>query len=344
MNFLHPHYLFVWLLLPLIYWGMKKARISITHPRLSQLEAEKKWSLAKLTPYLPLLAFVLWVVAMATPQKLKREQHQGEEGIAIEMLLDISTSMDINTTLGGQRSTRMEVAKQVLKEFVIGDGQDLKGRPNDLIGVITFSRYADTLCPLTLSHKAIAAMIDDVTVNERPNEDGTAYGDATALGAALLKKLDEQQQGRDRDDKKTISKVIVLLTDGENNCGRYLPLQAAAMAKAWGIRVYSISLGDTPDSQTLKVGSESIKSERGYTDAEWGLKELADSTGGFFSRAHNYETLKDIYRRINELETSQLSVRSIERFEANPEPWAMAGMLCLLFSLLINLLGWRTST
>ena len=140
--------------------------------------------------------------------------------------------------LKGRRKTRMEVAKRVLEEFVLGDGKELKGRPNDLIGIITFARYADTVCPLTMGHQALASMARDIQVNERPNEDGTAYGDAAALAAARLSHYEKQlqEEGLASDSMNIKSKIMVLLTDGENNCGRFLPLQAASMAKEWGIK------------------------------------------------------------------------------------------------------------
>ena len=342
LNFDNPHALWLLLCLPILVHSIHRHRIAISHPRLAQLasQLQRTWSMAHWPHFMPFLATFCLIVALATPVHLTKDHHENKEGISIEMLLDVSSSMDINTTLGSQKKTRMEVAKTVLKEFIIGDGDELEGRPDDLIGVITFSRYADTLCPLTHSHEAIASIIDEVEVNERPNEDGTAYGDATALAAAMLQQFDEQEH----EGEEVKSKIIVLLTDGENNCGRYLPLQAGAMAKAWGIKIYSISLGDPPDTQTLTSNDLNIKTQKGFSEAEWGLKQLADSTGGFFSRAHNYETLKDIYRQINELETSQLSSRSIEKREPASRSWAIAALFFVVLSPSLSILGWRTST
>ena len=161
------------------------------------------------------------------------------------MLIDVSTSMDMYIRYKDENVTRMEVAKKVVEEFVAGDGEELKGRPDDLIGIVTFARCRH-YCPMTLGHDALVQMVRELTINERPNEDGTAYGDATALAAARLRSL----EGQDDDIK---SKVIVLLTDGENNCGEHLPLQAAGLAKKWGIRVYTISIksGDRVSVQKL---------------------------------------------------------------------------------------------
>ena len=115
-----------------------------------------------------------------------------------------------------------------------------------MIGLVTFARYADTVCQLTLSHDALTYITREIEVQDRPNEDGTAYGDATALAAAHLKTYETMQnQGKRSSVIPDIkSKIIVLLTDGENNCGNHLPIQSAAMAREWGIRVYTINFGE----------------------------------------------------------------------------------------------------
>ena len=146
----------------------------------------------------------------------------------------------------------MEVAKEIVERFIVGDGDKLQGRPNDLIGLITFARYADTRSPLTMGHKALVDIVRRLEIQNRPNEDGTAYGDALALACARLEKLEELRVTQE-DGSRTVqdieSRVVVLLTDGENNSGKYLPLEAAALARKWNCRVYVISLGDNLEEQ-----------------------------------------------------------------------------------------------
>ena len=195
------------------------------------------------------IALASLICALAKPMTEVTKQRQDRQGIAIQVLIDVSSSMDINMQYGDERLTRMDVAKIVVEKFIAGDGQDLVGRSDDLIGLVTFARYADTIAPLSLAHDALVAIVQDVTINTRPNEDGTAYGDATALAAAQLDLLEGDQDIK--------SKIIILLTDGENNCGNHLPLQAASLAKEWGIKVYTISIQSkpTPERKTTDKGT-----------------------------------------------------------------------------------------
>jgi Ca-activated chloride channel homolog len=210
---------------------------------------------------------------------------------------------------------------------------ELSGRPNDLLGLITFARYADTVCPLTLSHEALAFLAEQLTINDRPNEDGTAYGDATALAAARLARVEETLPVPEEGTAEVIpikSKLIILLTDGENNCGRMLPLQAAALAKEWGIRIYTISLTDPPKNQYVRVeGEESIEVARGRTAAEQVLEQMATSTGGIFRRAHDFDTLKAVYREIDALERSELR-SALRRVPEEKFAWFAAAALGFL--------------
>ncbi len=227
----------------------------------------------------------------------------------------------------GEPMERIDVAKMVLKDFIAGDGAELKGRPNDLIGLITFARYADTLSPLTYSHDALVEIIDDVVVNERPNEDGTAYGDAVSLAAARLRHLEENGEERGAD---VVSKAILLLTDGENNCGLHLPLEAAALAKKWGFRIYTISITDPPATTSTVVNGERFVQQEEISDAQKILKQMAEETGGIYRMAADYQTLLSIYEEIDRLEKSEIkSVSHLEISERFPL-FASIGLALLL--------------
>jgi len=265
-----------------------------------------------------LLALAALTVALARPQAETIQSSLERDGVAIELLVDISSSMELRMRYRDRETSRMYVAKEVLRSFIGGDEGELSGRPNDLIGMITFARYADTVCPLTLSHEALLFLADQLAVNDRPNEDGTAYGDAVALAAARLARVEDTlPPGADGKPPVNIqSKLIILLTDGENNCGRMLPLQAAALAKEWGIRVYAISLTDPPQNQFVRVdGEESIEVARARTAAEQALELMADSTGGIFRTAHDFDSLRAVYREIDGLERTELrsAVRRVPR-------------------------------
>ncbi|MEP4079900.1 VWA domain-containing protein [Haloferula sp.] len=277
------------------------------------------------------LAVALLLVALARPQAGTTKSMQVTEGIAIQMLVDVSSSMDMNLELpdGGKR-TRMEVSKELVEDFIVGDGDKLKGRADDLIGLITFARYPDTRCPLTFGHPALLQLVRSLTVQDRPNEDGTAYGDALALAAARLKHLDEMEM----EDQSLIagevtSRVIVLLTDGENNSGNHLPLEAAGLAKQWGHKVYTISLGDPQDS--VAGSSASLLSP-----AEKVLEHISRETGGVFRKAHDYDSLKGVYEEIDKLERSKISARNFN--ETSEWFWLplAAGLLALLAGMILE--------
>ncbi len=315
MTFAYP--LVFLLFLPAVFllargW-LKRRRDSVTFSSIQAASAVPK-TLRQKFGWLPeaarVLAVSLLIVALARPQSEKTETSLTREGIAIELLIDISSSMDMRMKNGGKESSRLNVAKQVILDFIEGNTDDLQGRSNDLIGMITFARYADTVCPLTLSHEALTYLTENLTINDRPNEDGTAYGDATGLAAARLARLEDRLQRGDKHapaKEPIASKIIVLLTDGENNCGKMLPLQAAALAKEWGIKIYTISLTDPPKSQFVRVdGDETIEAARVRSAAERGLETMATMTGGIFRTAYDFDTLKAVYEEIDKLERTEM--------------------------------------
>jgi len=251
------------------------------------------------------LGMALLVVALARPQAGTTRSMQVSEGIAIQMLVDVSSSMDMSMDLPeGERQTRMEVAKELVEDFIAGDGEKLQGRDGDLIGLITFARYPDTRSPLTFGHPALLQLVRSLEVQDRPNEDGTAYGDALALAAARLEHLDEMDEaGQWSVAGEIVSRVIVLLTDGENNSGNHLPLEAAGLAKKWGCKVYCISLGDQgPDV----AGARSAQ----LSSAERVMEHISGETGGVFRKAFDYDSLKAVYEEVDQLEQSKISTRN----------------------------------
>ena len=328
MNFLNPAAFYLLIVIPfLILWQRKKRRNeAIDYSSLTLFGQNGRTWRQKLL-FLPLLLFHLALIclifALARPQIEITSERQHRQGIAIQVLIDVSTSMDMYIRYKDENVTRMEVAKKVVEEFVAGDGEGLKGRPDDLIGIVTFARYADTICPMTLGHDALVQMVRELTINERPNEDGTAYGDATALAAARLKSL----EGREDDIK---SKVIVLLTDGENNCGEHLPLQAAGLAKKWGIRVYTISIksGDRVNLQSTEAGEFIVPMEASASDQV--LERMATETGGIYRTAYDFDSLKSVYKEIGELEKTRMKAMNYSDFHEAYGSFAITALTLLL--------------
>jgi len=310
MSFLYPWML---LLIPAVLWWLRRgpARASLTVPSLGQWPEPSagRGRFLWMPVALRRLALVLVVVALARPQGTTGYSLDRAEGIAIQLLVDISSSMDMNIRdADGLSATRMEVAKEMVARFISGDGDDLKGRPDDLIGLITFARYADTRSPLTLGHDALMQIVQHLSVQDRPNEDGTAYGDALAIAAARLRNPEELLHGSHAEDAGKIkSRVIILLTDGENNSGSHLPLEAAGLAKLWGCRIYAISLGDAASNAKDQVMVESL------SPAEKVLEHISVETGGIFRQANDFESLRSVYSEIDRLERSEITTRSFER-------------------------------
>jgi len=250
--------------------------------------------------FLPAAASALLIVACAGPQRERQVGEETREGVAIQLLVDISSSMEQSLAgEGGERISRLEAVKRVVEQFI-------RHRPDDLIGLITFARYADTLSPLTYGHDALVEIVRGLDIEQRPTEDGTGYGDALALACARLDQIGGGQPAAGKGDADLAaavrSKIVVLLTDGENNCGLHLPEEAAGLAKKWGIRAYTISVKDDRSGNT----GEERTDDEGLTDAEKLLRRLADETGGAYWKIGNAAQLQEVYGQIDRLERSEI--------------------------------------
>ncbi len=291
-----------------------------------------------LPSFLRVLALILLITALARPQTGREEIREISKGVAIEMVVDRSSSMAAELEYEGEQMTRLDAIKRVFEEFVMGGGRDLPGRPNDLIGMIHFARYPDTICPLTLAHGALPAFLKSVKLVQTREEDGTAIGDALALAAARLKTAEESlKMQRDNADAYTIkSKVVVLLSDGENNFGKRTPLQAAELAAQWGIKVYTIAIGggDAVTSVQTAFGVFKIPS-RQRVDTKT-LQAIAEKTGGFFRQAEDAASLRDIYEEIDQMEKSEIeSIRFVD-YKETFVWFALAGFVLIFCETLLR--------
>ncbi len=285
---------------------------------------------------LELLTWLLIVGAQARPQIGIEKLHEVSRGVAIQMVVDISSSMNLPADSFGKEKRRLEIAKRVFETFIAGQG-DGEGRRNDLIGMISFARYADTLCPLTLGHDALLQFVSELDVESRPVEDGTAIGDALMLAAARLSRA---HAGSGLGDEKTHadyeikSKVIILLTDGENNCGRHMPMEAAALAQKWGIRIHTIGFGDRPETRMVQTPAGEREISINSADTEV-LALVAQATGGVFRRASDAQSLHAVYQEINAMEKSDIvSIAQMDYGEAFG-PMALGALLCLVLQELL---------
>ncbi len=299
------------------------------------MKCPKGWRsrLIWLPTFLLLLSLLLFIVVLARPQNIEEHISNEVEGISIQLVVDISSSMEANIPFGEEYLQRIEVAKMVLSDFVLGNGKDLMGRPNDLIGLLSFARYTDTVCPLTFSHKSLVYLTKQLNCDARPNEDGTGFGDAVTLAAARLKKLEST-------DAKhlTKTKIIILLSDGENNCGKYLPEAAAKLAKKWGVKVYAISLGAPEVEQELVTTStgHEVKIAKEFSEANKQLIKISEITGGIFRTAHDYESLGKIYSEIDALEKTQVNKSSFVTYEEEFQDYLLAAIILLITAIVLQ--------
>jgi Ca-activated chloride channel family protein len=215
--------------------------------------------------------------------------------------------------------------KQVFRDFIAG-GQFSSGRPDDLVGLIGFARYADSLCPLTLDHGNLLTILEDLEIVTDPEEDGTAVGEGLALAVERLR------------EHPAASKVVILLTDGVNNVGDIDPLQAADLAIANGIKVYAIGAGKTgfaPVPVQAPGGRTVLR--RAYVEIdERTLQAVAERTGGRYFHATNAEALGQVVKEIDELERTEITeIRYLEY----SEHYAGFVSIALLFVASSTLLG-----
>ncbi len=300
------------LLLPLMFYlrrrfkktaGVKVASISnykVLKPTLKQR--------TKIIPDIfRVIALLLLILAIARPRIGSEKVINHSEGIAIEMVLDRSSSMQASMEYSGRKADRLEVAKDVFADFILGkDGLD--GRMNDLVGIISYARYSDTICPLTLDHDTLPEFLQQIHLPLTKNEDGTAIGDALELAAARLYTAEKELQKRKilKSDKDSIkSKIIILLTDGQDNSSRTSIPQAVKLCKEWGIKVYTIGIGGNTQNNVMNAFFGNAAMAGNSVDTR-SLEYISSNTGGKFFMAGSDDAMKKIYQEIDRLEKSEV--------------------------------------
>jgi len=355
MQLYSPWALILLLVLPVMAYLMlrRKGTAAVRFPSLVDIKScMVSWRI-RFRPLLTiarLLCVALLIVALARPRKGTVLSEISTEGVAIEAVVDHSGSMKTEMDYYGDKLNRLEVVKKVLSDFIEGDKKDLKGRSNDLIGLISFARYADTKCPLVHSHNVLIEFLKKTEIVRIRNEDGTAIGDAIALGAARLQKAEEEIQLRrqqlissgekisDADESgfKIKSKVMILLTDGINNAGQYDPLEAADLAKKWGIKIYTIGIGSSQAYTTIQTPLGTYKMPTGQQLDETLLEAIAESTGGFYGRADDAKALRSIVEKIDELEKTEVKSVQYTQFAEHFGPWTLTALLVLAAEMLAS--------
>ncbi|NOX57791.1 MAG: VWA domain-containing protein [Planctomycetes bacterium] len=322
-------------LVPLIWWRWRRQHrhAAIRFSSLENLRQQGRTWAVRVRFIIPLLrtfAVIIMVVCLARPQKGDEETRIVSEGIAIQLLVDRSGSMRaLDFHIDGERVNRLEAIKSVATQFVQGEKDaGLAGRADDLIGMITFAAYADSRCPLTLDHAYLIDTLQQTKLIAREDareEDGTAIGDAIALGVLRMKDMTKRREALSTNRIK--SKVLVLLTDGEQTKGDLTPQQGADLAKAEGIKIYTIGVGSrgvVPVPTIDPFGREELGKAEFPLD-ETTLTEVAETTGGEYFRATNTETLRNIYARIDELEKTATEEKRYLQHAEMATQWVSIG-------------------
>ena len=295
-----PFFLLAALLAPLVYWLARRLPGTVIYSSLDLVERASRSLRARLA-FLPALglalAALLLALALAGPRTGDATNKVSREGIAISVVVDRSGSMQARDFVEGDVSVdRLQAVKQVFRDFVLGS-DSRAGRPDDLIGLVAFARYADGLCPLTLDHGNLLAILDQLEIVTERSEDGTAIGEGLALAVERLRHYEAQ------------SKVAILLTDGVNNAGDVDPLQAAELARNFGVKVYTIGAGRTGYAPVpVNAPGGRMVLRRAYVEIdEDTLRAIAEKTGGRYFHATDAEGLAQVVAEIDRLERSEIT-------------------------------------
>lgn len=324
ISYKNPEFFYLLLLLlPIIawyIWKQKRLGASIQFSStigFSRIPKTWKYYFRHSVFVLQMLSLSALIVALARPQSSNSWSSETTKGIDIVIALDISSSM----LAMDFKPNRIEAAKDVAIKFI-------SGRTNDRIGLVIFSGESFTQCPLTTDRATVINLFKGI--ESGMIEDGTAIGNGLATAVARLKESD------------AISKVVILLTDGENNRGEIAPVTAAELAKTFGVRVYTVGVGTmgmAPYPVQTPFGVQIQDMEVKIDEAT--LQKIASVTDGKYFRATNNNKLTEIYQEIDKLEKSKIDVKEYSKKEEQYLKYALAGSLLLLLSMILKITVFR---
>lgn len=310
------------------WWHLsrKRAAIRLRFPGVRAMQNRGTGLRAKLQHLVPMLfalAVCFWLFALARPQRADQRVRKNVEGIDIMLVLDVSDSMLIED----MQPNRLEAAKLLLKEFV-------SKRVSDRLGLVIFSGESYTRVPLTLDYPVLLQSIDTIRIS-RNIKMGTAIGVALANGTARLK------------DSTAKSRVMIFLTDGENNSGTIDPETALGIAKGYGLRIYTIGVGQDGDAQlpveSVDAFGRKVKRYQPIhsTVNDELLGKMAQETGGKYWRAVNNKDFKAVFEEIDRLERTSIEVNQYTKYTELFEDWVLAGLFAFISSCMLELLFFR---
>ena len=320
-QFEDPWLLLFMLMLPyMAFKGKKKQQATINYSTIGTLQSIRTAQVdffSVLPLILRILSVMLLILALARPQEGHKSQEILSVGVDIMLALDTSGSMQaLDFIKNEKRDTRLAMVKDVVSKFI-------ENRPNDRIGMVVFGSEAYTQCPLTLDQGILQSFLSKLDIGMAG--DSTAIGSAVGIAVKRLKDLESD------------SKVIILLTDGRNNAGSLPPVQAAQTAKAFGIKIHTIGVGTHGKAPFLVnsiFGQRYVYQEVDIDENT--LKEISNLTGGQYFRATDLESLKSIYKQIDQMEKSEVKVLDHSEYTELFHYFLIPGILLLLSEIILS--------
>jgi Ca-activated chloride channel homolog len=310
-----PYFLYGILIVPFLFW-LKHLFNNRSRQRLNVALADTEHITFNWVTYLRHLpniamgwAIVMILIALARPQKVTEQTERFSDGIDIVLAIDVSSSM----LMSDIKPTRLEAAKKVAKSFI-------EGRFQDRIGLVIFAGNAYFLSPLTTDYEALYNYLGEIN-SEAVSLPGTAIGNAVGRCINLMR------------DSPTKSKVAILLSDGDNTAGELDPIMAARLARAFGVKVYTIAVGTGSLVKVNLTDTTAVHRKQTGIDESL-LREVATTTNGRFFRATDSHSLKQIFDQINHLEKAPIKntkYREVQDMYHAYLYWAIIGILCMLF-------------
>ncbi len=329
MTFAHPYLLLLLLLLPLAAWlkgkrgqppafvyssvQLVRAVLNVSRSRAGGLLSSLRW-----------LVLALFIIALAQPRFTKSETKVTASGVDIVVAFDMSGSMAAEDfELRGQRLNRLNMAREVLKKFI-------EKRPSDRIGLVVFATEAYTATPLTLDHDFLLQNLDRLEIGSIP-------ANQTAIGSALSTALNRLRE------LKSKSKIVILMTDGQNNAGKVAPLTAAEAAQALHVKVYTIGVGTrgmAPVPQLYNGQKLGYRMEPVDIDEDT-LQQIAKMTNGKYYRADNAERFQAIYAEIDKLERTEADIKKFAQHRELFAWFVTCGLGVLMLEVILGHTVWR---
>jgi len=328
MTFAHPYLLLLLLILPLLAWlkgrhGQGSAFLYSSVDLVRPISGVSRSRAGSILLSLRWLALAAFIIALAQPRLIKGETEIKASGIDIVVALDLSGSMaSEDFIVNGERISRIDLAKQVLGDFI-------NKRPNDRIGLVAFAGRAYTACPVTLDHDYLRKNLERLHLG--------LIEDRTAIGSALATSVNRLR------DLKSKSRIVILMTDGQNNAGKIPPLVAADAAQAMSVKVYTVGVGirgKAPFPVMDPFGRKVYQAMDVDIDEDT-LTKISDKTGGRYFRADSSETLHRIYGEIDRLEKSDAKIKKFQHYDELFGQVVLAGLAVLVLEMILGHTVWR---